>query len=385
VVPRRRDAAAAMRGRTASVTLPRPERCPSILSAIHLALGTEECQGGEQVLDDRKLAVLRAIVEDYVSTNEPVGSKSIVDRHNLDVSPATIRNDMAVLEEQGFIVQPHTSAGRVPTDKGYRLFVDRLPGVKPFSAAERRAIETFLAGAYDLDDVVMRTVRLLAQLTRQVAVVQYPSLTRSAVRHIELVPLTDQRVLLVLITDTGRVEQRSVDLPSRISEDAITQLRAVLNACLDGRRLTEVASVVADLPERITPEERTNAAAVFSVILESLIERHEERIVVGGAANLTPADFSRGLHEVLEALEEQVVLMRLLGESGDEAAVTVRIGAENQVQGLRSTSVVAVGYGSGDQALAKLGVLGPTRMDYPTAMGAVRAVARYVGQILAES
>jgi transcriptional regulator of heat shock response len=173
----------------------------------------QECQGGEQVLDDRKLAVLRAIVEDYVSTNEPVGSKSIVDRHNLDVSPATIRNDMAVLEEQGFIVQPHTSAGRVPTDKGYRLFVDRLPGVKPFSAAERRAIETFLAGAYDLDDVVMRTVRLLAQLTRQVAVVQYPSLTRSAVRHIELVPLTERRVLLILITDTGRVEQRSVDLP----------------------------------------------------------------------------------------------------------------------------------------------------------------------------
>ena len=337
------------------------------------------------MLDDRKLAVLRAIVEDYVSTNEPVGSKSIVDRHNLDVSPATIRNDMAVLEEQGFIVQPHTSAGRVPTDKGYRLFVDRLPGVKPFSAAERRAIETFLAGAYDLDDVVMRTVRLLAQLTRQVAVVQYPSLTRSAVRHIELVPLTDRRLLLVLITDTGRVEQRSVDLPSRISEDAITQLRAVLNACLDGRRLTEVASVVADLPERITPGERANAAAVFSVILESLVERHEERIVVGGAANLTPADFSRGLHEVLEALEEQVVLMRLLGESGAQASVTVRIGAENQVQGLRSTSVVAVGYGSGDQALAKLGVLGPTRMDYPTAMGAVRAVARYVGQILAES
>ena len=125
------------------------------------------------MLDERKLAVLRAIVEDYVSTTEPVGSKSLVDRHHLDVSPATIRNDMAVLEEQGFIVQPHTSAGRIPTDKGYRLFVDRLSGVKPLSSAERRAIETFLAGAYDLDDVVMRTVRLLAQLTRQVAVVQY--------------------------------------------------------------------------------------------------------------------------------------------------------------------------------------------------------------------
>jgi len=336
------------------------------------------------VLDDRKLAVLRAIVEDYVSTNEPVGSKNLVDRHNLDVSPATIRNDMAVLEEQGFIVQPHTSAGRIPTDKGYRLFVDRLSGVKPFTVAERRAIETFLAGAYDLDDVVLRTVRLLAQLTRQVAMVQYPSLTRSAVRHIELVPLTAQRLLLVLITDTGRVEQRSVDLPGPAAEDSVAHLRAVLNACLDGRRLAEVASVVAELPERVEMRERPNAAAVFSVILETLVERHEERVVVGGAANLASADFSKGLQEVLEALEEQVVLMRLLGESGDQAAlVTVRIGAENQVDGLQSTSMVATGYGSGDQALARLGVLGPTRMDYPTAMGAVRAVARYVGQILA--
>lgn len=337
------------------------------------------------MLDDRKLAVLRAIVEDYVSTMEPVGSKSLVDRHHLDVSPATIRNDMAVLEEQGYIAQPHTSAGRIPTDKGYRLFVDRLSGVKPLSAAERRAIETFLAGAYDLDDVVMRTVRLLAQLTRQVAVVQYPSLTRSAVRHVELVPLAAKRLLLILITNTGRVEQRTVDLPGPIEEDAVTQLRAVLNACLDGRMLTEVASVVAELPERVQPGDRPNAAAVFSVILESLVERNEEKIVVGGASNLTPADFSKGLREVLESLEEQVVLMRLLGEAVDQSSLTVRIGAENPVAGLRSTSVVAVGYGTGDQALARLGVLGPTRMDYPTAMGAVRAVARYVGQILAGS
>ena len=337
------------------------------------------------MLDDRKLAVLRAIVEDFVSTNEPVGSKALVDRHNLDVSPATIRNDMAVLEEQGYIVQPHTSAGRIPTDQGYRLFVDRLSGVKPLSGAERRAIETFLAGAYDLDSVVMRTVRLLAQLTRQVAVVQYPSLTRSTVRHIELVPLADRRLLLVLITDTGRVEQRTVELPGEIGDESITQLRAVLNACLDGRRLADVPSVVAELPERVSSIEQPNAAAVFSVIVDTVVERHEERIVVGGAANLTQADFSRGLHEVLEALEEQVVLMRLLGESGDQAAVTVRIGSENEVDGLRSTSLVATGYGAGNQALARLGVPGPTRMDYPTAMGAVRAVARYVGQILAES
>ena len=336
------------------------------------------------MLDERKLTVLRAIVEDYVSTTEPVGSKSLVDRHHFDVSPATIRNDMAVLEEQGFIAQPHTSAGRVPTDKGYRLFVDRLSGVKPLSVAERRAIETFLAGAYSLDDVVTRTVRLLAQLTRQVAVVQYPSLTRSSIKHIELVSLAPARLLLVLITDTGRIEQCTVDLPEPWGEESVSQVRAVVNACLDGRKLSEAATLVNTLIDRLPVAERANASAVFSVLLDSLVERHEEKIVFGGAANLAPNDFNKGLRDVLEALEEQVVLMRLLGEA-DPAILTVRIGAENQVAGLQTTSVVSTGYGSAGQPLAKLGVLGPTRMDYPGTMGAVRAVARYVGKILMES
>jgi heat-inducible transcriptional repressor len=167
-----------------------------------------------RVLDDRKLEVLRAIVEDFVSTTEPVGSKALAERHSLGVSPATVRNDMAALEEEGYITHPHTSAGRIPTDKGYRLFVDQLSTVKPLSPAERRAIQSFLEGAVDLDDVVRRSVRLLAQLTRQVAVVQYPSLSRSAVRHLEIVHLAPHRLLLVLITDTGRVEQRLLELPA---------------------------------------------------------------------------------------------------------------------------------------------------------------------------
>ena len=128
--------------------------------------------------EERRIAVLRAIVQDYVATEEPVGSKALVERHGLNVSPATVRNDMAALEDEGYLTQPHTSAGRVPTDKGYRLFVDRLGSVKPLSPAEKRAIASFLDGAVDLDDVVSRSVRLLSQLTRQVAVVQYPTLSR---------------------------------------------------------------------------------------------------------------------------------------------------------------------------------------------------------------
>ncbi len=151
------------------------------------------------MVEERRLAVLRAIVEDYVATEEPVGSKALVERHGLGVSPATVRNDMAVLEEEGLIHQPHTSAGRIPTDKGYRLFVDRLTTVRPMSAAEKRAIATFLEGAIDVDDVVRRSVRMLAQLTNQVAVVQYPTLSASTVRHVEVVALAPRRLLVVLI------------------------------------------------------------------------------------------------------------------------------------------------------------------------------------------
>src|SRR5829696_9271687 len=178
------------------------------------------------MVDDRKLDVLRAIVEDYVATEEPVGSKALVERHGLGVSPATVRNDMAALEDEGYITQPHTSAGRVPTDKGYRLFVDRLTTVKPMTSAEKRAIATILDGAVDLDDVVTRSVRLLAQLTRNVAVVQYPTLSRSTVRHVELVALAPNRLLVVLILSTGRVEQRLVELEKTIDDAELGDLRS---------------------------------------------------------------------------------------------------------------------------------------------------------------
>ncbi|MBB6121990.1 heat-inducible transcriptional repressor HrcA [Nocardiopsis algeriensis] len=335
------------------------------------------------MLDERKLAVLRAVVEDFVSTNEPVGSKALADRHKLGVSPATIRNDMVALEEDGYIAQPHTSAGRVPTDKGYRLFVDRLSSVKPLSKAERRAIESFLSGAVDLDEIIARTVRLLAQLTRQVAIVQYPSLTRSAVQHVELVPLGGQRLMMVVITNTGRVEQRVIDGLGEIDESAVADLRTMLNRAIAGLHLGDVPEAVEDLPSQVRPEERRMAASVLSVLLESLVERHEERIVLAGTANLAAVDFAASLRDVLEALEENMVLIRLLGEAKDPSMLTVRIGAENFHEGLRSTSIVSADYGVGNQSLAKIGVVGPTRMDYPGTMGAVRAVARYVGQILA--
>ncbi|GAA4551071.1 heat-inducible transcriptional repressor HrcA [Amycolatopsis samaneae] len=334
--------------------------------------------------DERRFEVLRAIVADYVSNQEPVGSKTIVERHNLGVSSATVRNDMAALEEEGYITQPHTSAGRIPTDKGYRLFVDRLSEIKPLSTAERRAITNFLDSGTDLDDVLRRSVRLLAQLTRQVAIVQYPALTNAAVRHLEVVPLTPARLMLVLITDSGRVDQRTVDLGDILTDEDVTRLRAVLNTAMANRRLNDAAARVAELPEQAPGELRDALTRVCTVLVESLVEHPEERLVLGGTANLTRnvADFPGSLRQVLEALEEQVVVLKLLAAARNPGAITVRIGEENEDEQMRSTSVVSIGYGRDDMLLGGMGVVGPTRMDYPGTIAAVRAVANYVGQIL---
>ena len=332
--------------------------------------------------DDRRLAVLRAIVEDYVATEEPVGSKALVERHGLGVSPATVRNDMAALEEEGFITQPHTSAGRVPTDKGYRLFVDRLTTLKPMSAAERRAIATILDGAVDLDDVVHRSVRLLAQLTRQVAVVQYPTLSRSTVRHVELVALAPTRVLAVLILSTGRVEQRLVEMSAPLTDETLADLRSRVNRVAAG---VVIADAVNGLRTLATDE--PEAAAVAEALAEAMSDhRSDERVAVGGAANLARfgTSFDADVRPLLEALEEHVVLLKLLGEATGDT-VTVRIGHEGPYQELSTTSVVATGYGPGEEALARLGIVGPTRMDYPGSIAAVRAVARYVSRILDEA
>ena len=335
-------------------------------------------------MDDRKLDVLRAIVTDYVSSQEPVGSKSLVEKHDLGVSPATVRNDMAALEEEGYITQPHTSAGRIPTDKGYRLFVDRLGSVKPLSVAEQRAINTFLSGAIDLDDVLLRTVRLLAQVTQQVAVVQYPTLSHSTVRHVELVALSSTRLLLILITSTGRIEQRALGVPEH-DDETVAELRAHLNAAAVGHASSQAAVRLSVLAAELPPSLDVIGQAAIATLLEMVSSETSSRMVVGGMPNLTRygAEFETTVKPVLEALEEQVVLLKLLGEVST-ADVTVRIGQENPYKELQSTSVVASGYGSQLDTFATLGVVGPTRMDYPSTMASVRAVARYVGRFLSE-
>ena len=337
------------------------------------------------MLQQRTIEVLRAIVQEYIATKEPVGSKTLVDRHDFGVSSATIRNDMALLEEENLIAAPHTSSGRVPTDKGYRLFVDRLGELKPLSVSERNAIETLLLGAADLDELLGLTVRTLSKLTNQMAVVQYPTLGKSKVQNIELVSIGDTRILMVLITDSGRIEQHTIEVLAHYEADFLLELRNRLNQVLSGNQLSSVQELTAGFAERFAPERRVLVARVDEALLTSVDANRTEKLIVAGTSNLArrESDFHGSITPILDTLEEQVILLRLLGEMHSEQnGFSLRIGSENSVAGLAETSVLVTGYENQGSEIAKLGVIGPTRMDYTNNIAAVRAVASYLTKIL---
>jgi heat-inducible transcriptional repressor len=339
------------------------------------------------MIPERSLEVLRAIVQDFIHSNQPVGSKNLLDRHPLGVSAATIRNDMALLEEEELITAPHTSSGRIPTEKGYRLFVDRLGEVKALSQVEKSAIEGFLVGSADLDDVVERSARALSQITNALALVQYPSLGRAVVRHVELLPISGQRVLVMLITDSGRIQQVQIESDSAVDENLVLELRGRLNGMLTSVALSQVSAKLSGLKAEFEPSRQPFVSMALEALNNLVDANKQEKLVLSGAANLVKQDanFSGELSLVLEAIEEQVVLLKLLGElQTDQSGAGIRIGSELGLAGLSNTSLVAMGYESGGAEVAKLGVLGPTRMDYSNNIASVRAVAKYLTKQLEE-
>ncbi|WP_404447430.1 heat-inducible transcriptional repressor HrcA [Microbacterium marinum] len=339
------------------------------------------------MVSERGLQVLRAIVQDYVDTREPVGSKAIVDRHQFGVSAATIRNDMALLEDEELIAAPHTSSGRVPTDKGYRVFVDHLAELRPLSGAQRSAIGAFLADTGDLDDLLVRTVRTLTRLTGQVAIVQYPSFARANVSHVEVVHLGGTRAVVIVVTDTGRVSQRVAFLASEPSVEETAQVKDAMAALLTGESVRDGSVAIARLLDADpVPGRDDNTRIVLRTLAEELEEFRHDRLVMAGSATLArrESDFRGSIYPLLEAIEEQVTLLRLMGEMvADEQGLATSIGRENEPFGLAEASIVAGDYDvTGSRA--RLGVLGPTRMDYPSNLAAVRAVAHYLTRLLEE-
>jgi heat-inducible transcriptional repressor len=318
-------------------------------------------------LDDRKLQVLRAIVTEYVAGGEPVGSRRVVEVARLDVSAATVRNEMAALEELGYIAQPHTSAGRVPTDQGYRRFVDELAADPTLDGPQRELIGELLGSARDVEDLLARTSTVLSQLTRLVSLVIAPAVDASRCKLVELVGLSTTSALLLLVADTGRVEKRTVELPVGTTESDLDRVRTVLGEQVRGRPMGEVHATLGSLTDSAPSDLRELLRAVTDATAADLVD-DTVRASLADEVALERDELSR----ILQLLEERATLARLLTETTDDAPL-VRIGGENPVEDLRATSLVAQRYRV--VSAGSLGVLGPTRMDYAAVLSTVRAVA----------
>lgn len=354
-------------------------------SALHLEVdlgaaspvgtGSAALAPDPEELDERKRTILRAIVTEYVSRGEPVGSKRVVDVADLEVSAATVRNEMAALEALGYIHQPHTSAGRVPTDKGYRRFVDDLRSDPALDGPRRELVQELLGGATDVEDLLARTSTVLSQLTRLVSLVIAPAVDAARLKLCELVALSPGAGLLLLVADTGRVEKRSVELPPEATEGDLDRVRAVLAEHVRGRRLGEVHDALQRLADEAPADLREVLRAVADATARELAEDTLHHVFVGGQASLAGDEtFERhNLSRLLQLLEERATLARMLADATADDRPTVRIGEENEVEDLRAASLVAQRYQL--VTAGSLGVLGPTRMDYAAVLATVRAVA----------
>ena len=335
------------------------------------------------MLNARRRRVLSALIEEYVHSAHPVGSKSLVERYELGCSPATVRNELAILEETGYVFQPHTSAGRVPTDCGYRTFVDDLlasraqrPESDDVSAAE------VLARASELDELMRETSAALTRLTSYMAVVLAPTVAGTTVRRIDLLSMAPRRALIVVITDAGHVVNRHVDLAVDTMADRLGEVERSLNASLAGKR----AAAIRRLREALAGADPRDGlvAILLDQVLDCLDEADTERLYHGGVpALLGHPEFADAEHiaPVIHALEDGLAMLETLSDLLQDHGVVVRIGHENRREELGNVSIVATHYGD-SSGEGVVGVIGPTRMDYPKAIAAVQRVADGLSEAL---
>lgn len=338
------------------------------------------------MLSDRRRIVLSALVEEYVHSAQPVGSKVLVDRYKLGVSPATVRNELARLEETGYVFQPHVSAGRVPTDTGYRAFVDTMTAedARGLSEEEIEAVHRFYVDLeHEMHEAVRETSAFLSRLTSYVAVVLAPTLRRARLRRINLVPLGGERAVTVVVTDSGQVADRTLEFDQPVSEEDLRAVEALLNGALEGKVSDQVRTIREEL-EKASPERARVTARVVDEVLDCLVETDADGVVHGGVpALLTQPEFAdpRAIQPLMQLLEDGFATLEVLTELIEARDVVVRIGSENPVAGLDRLSVVATQYEAGGQG-GIVGVIGPTRMDYARAMSAVRHVAEGLSETL---
>ncbi|MDO4502205.1 MAG: heat-inducible transcriptional repressor HrcA [Coriobacteriia bacterium] len=337
------------------------------------------------MLSDRRQRVLAALIEEYVARALPVGSRTLTERYALGVSPATVRNELSALEEEGYISQPHTSAGRVPTDFGYRTFVDGLiaDGLVAAGDEYRRTVAELRSCATELDGLMERTSAALARMTDCLSIVLAPSVLSLSIRQITLVSLTDTSVLLVLVTEDAQVLNRHMEFTAPISPDDLSLVQRYLNQVLTGATLAELegglqSALRQSLADPLVRAVLDEVVACLRQGQQSAAHQHAHRVGMRGL--MAQPEFSRSaaLLPLVQVLEDDTVLMRILGDASSADMPTVTIGRENRAEGLEGVSVVASRYGRGESA-GVVAVIGPTRMDYSRVINAVRVASSALG------
>ncbi|WP_003542310.1 heat-inducible transcriptional repressor HrcA [Desulfotomaculum nigrificans] len=337
-------------------------------------------------MDERKQRILLAIVKDYITTAEPVGSRTISRKYKLGVSPATIRNEMSDLEEMGFIEQPHTSAGRIPSDLGYRYYVDCLMEREQLTPEEEDTIiQGYQNKVRDVGEVINRTGRILAKLTNYTALVRPPWAAQSAYKHIQLILMAPGQAILIVVMDTGTVQHQMMPVPENITQQDLDQISGVLNAKLQGRtmdniRLTLIKEIYFELSKH-----RHILDLALDLLQARLTMAKEDKIYLDGVFNILDQPEFHNVEKVkvlLSLLEQEDKLRDLLDPPGNNTGVTVRIGNENPQQGMQNCSMVTATYRVGDRILGSIGVLGPTRMEYAKVVTVVDYMTKHLSRVL---
>lgn len=324
------------------------------------------------MLSDRRQIVLRALIEEYIARALPVGSRTLVERYNLGISSATVRNELSLLEEMGYLAQPHTSAGRIPTDFGYRAFVDELLSESDPDNGEDALARELRESASDLDDLMDRTSQALARFTDCMTLLVPPRILSVDIRLVNLVLLTPQRLLIVIVTEDGQVFDRQMDLPRDYSQDEIGKTQEALNNILVG---TSLSSTSGELPLGASGVHDGLFRMVMAEILACLKDQNAIKAHPLGISHLLgKPEFSDSscLMPVLEELEGDTMLLRVFNDAAASEEPVVRIGHENDSEALSSVSLIANRFGEAEHSGLIL-IVGPTRMDYSQVLKAVRA------------
>ncbi len=336
-------------------------------------------------LNPRQQQILLAIIKEYIDTAEPVGSRTIARKYKLGVSPATIRNEMADLEEMGFIEQPHTSAGRVPSERGYRYYVDYLMQRYSLSPEEEDLIrQEYTRKVRDIGLLLQRTGQLLSQLTHCASVVQSPKLEVGSYKHIQLVEMSPGRAMLVIVMDSGMIQHQMIDIPTSITGSDLTTISHVLNAKLGG---STVETIKITLLKEIYLE-LTRHRQILDMVLEALRSSSasvsEDKIYLGGLFNILSHPEFHNVEKVktlLSLLEQENLLANLLAQI-NQPGINVRIGGEMSCREIQDCSIVTATYEIGGQPIGYLGVLGPIRMDYAKVISVVDCMTKNLSYAL---